>query len=143
MENLLVMLFILFHFSVGAGLNTLMIFSDGLGRYIFRQKVEQARPVRKEMEGKFAAVARETQGEHTRYSQSRNMSVTRINGDYIVQVSGEIVGGISRKLSQDFSRTKFPLLDALSKLDEILLNPQIRTHSGIFPGTSHNTYVEN
>ena len=31
----------------------------------------------------------------------------------------------------------------LSKLDEFLLNPQIRTHSGTVPGTFRNTNVEN
>ena len=34
-------------------------------------------------------------------------------------------------------------LCALSKLDEFLLNPQIRTHSGTVPGTFRNTNVEN
>ena len=34
-------------------------------------------------------------------------------------------------------------MGALSKLDDFLLNPQIRTHSGTVPGTFRNTNVEN
>ena len=34
-------------------------------------------------------------------------------------------------------------MGALSKLDELLLNPQITTHSGTVPGTFRNTNVEN
>ena len=44
---------------------------------------------------------------------------------------------------QEFSRTESRILEFLSKLDEFLLNPQIRTHSGIVPGTFRNTNVEN
>ena len=35
------------------------------------------------------------------------------------------------------------ILGALSKLDEFLLNQQIRTHSETVPGTFRNTNVEN
>ena len=38
--------------SVGAGINTLMSISDGLGPSIFCQKMERARPMREEMDGK-------------------------------------------------------------------------------------------
>ena len=38
--------------SVGAGINTLMSISDGLGSSIFCQKMEKARPMREEMDGK-------------------------------------------------------------------------------------------
>ena len=73
-----------------------------------------------------AAVRKETQEEHPRRGQSWKTSVPRINEEYITQVSDE-------------SR----ILGALSKLDEFLLNPQIRTHSGTVPGTFRNTNVEN
>ena len=39
--------------------------------------------------------------------------------------------------------TLSPAFWVLSKLDEFLLNPQIRTNSGTFPGTFRNTKVEN
>ena len=92
---------------------------------------------------KLAAVTRETQEEHPRNGQSRNTSVPRINEEYITQVSEEIEGRVTKKLSKEFSRTESRILGALSKLDEFLLNPQIRTHSGTVPGTFRNTNVEN
>ena len=38
--------------SVGAGINTLMSTSDGLGLSIFCRKMEKARPMKEEMDGK-------------------------------------------------------------------------------------------
>ena len=93
-------------------------------------------------ERKLAAVARETPEEHPRNGQSRNTSVPGINEEYITQLLEEIEGRVSEKLSQEFSRTEC-ILGALSKLDEFLLNPQIRTHSGTVPGTFRNKNVEN
>ena len=92
---------------------------------------------------KLAAVTRETQEENPRNGQSRNTSVPRLNEEYIAQVSEEIEGRVSKKLSQEFSRTESRILGALSKLDEILLNQQIRTHSETVPGTFRNTNMEN
>ena len=92
---------------------------------------------------KLAAVTRETQEENPRNGQSRNTSVPRINEEYITQVSEEIGSGVTKKLSQEFSRTEFRILGTLSKLDEFFLNQQIRTHSGIVPGTFRSTNVEN
>ena len=92
---------------------------------------------------KLAAVTRETQEEYPRNGQSRNTSVPRINEEYITQVSEEIESRVTKKLSQEFSRTESCTLGALSKLDEFLLNQQIRTHSGTVPRTFRNTNVEN
>ena len=79
---------------------------------------------------KFSAVTTETQKEHPRNGQSRNTSVPTINEEYITQVSEEIEGRVTRKLSQEFSRIECRILGALSKLEEFLLNPQVRTRSG-------------
>ena len=92
---------------------------------------------------KLAAVTRETQEENPRNGQSRNTSVPSINEEYITQVSEEIEGRVSKKLSQEFSRTESRILGVLSKLDEFLLNQQITTHSETVPGTFRNTNVEN
>ena len=92
---------------------------------------------------KLAAVTRETQEENPRSGQSRNTSVPRINEEYMTQVSEEIEGRVSKKLSQELSRTESRILGALSKLDEFLLNQQIRTHSETVPGTFRNTNMEN
>ena len=92
---------------------------------------------------KLAAVTRETQEEHPRNGQSRNTPIPRINEEYITQVSEEIEGRITKKLSQLFNRIESRISDALSKLDEFLSNQQIQTHSKTVPGTFRNTNVEN
>ena len=92
---------------------------------------------------KLAAVKRETQEEHPRNGQSRNTSVPRINEEYITQLSVEIEGRVTKKLSQEYSRTESRILGTLSKLDEFLLNQQIRMHSGTVPETFRNTNVDN
>ena len=53
-----------------------------------------------------ADVARERQEEHSMYGQSGNTSITRINGENITQVSMEIVGVLTKKLSQEFSKAE-------------------------------------
>ena len=92
---------------------------------------------------KLAAVTRETQEENPRNGQSRNTSIPRIIEEYCTQVCEEIEGRVCKKLSQGFSRTESRILGALSKLDEFLLNQQIRTHSWTVPETFRNTNVDN
>ena len=92
---------------------------------------------------KLAAVTSETQEENLRNGQSRNTSVPRIHEEYITQVSEEIEGRVSKKLSQEFNRTESRILGALTKLDEFLSNQQIHTHFETVPGTFRNTNVEN
>ena len=58
-------------------------------------------------------------------------------------MSEEIEGRVSKKLSQEFSRTKSRILGALTKLDEFLSNQQIHTHFETVPGTFRNKNVEN
>ena len=62
---------------------------------------------------------------------------------YISQVSEEIEGRVTKKLSKEFSRTQSRILGALSKLDELLLSPQVRTCSVAVPRTSRNNNSEN
>ena len=92
---------------------------------------------------KLAAVTRETQEECPRNGQSRNTSVLRINEEYITQVSEEIEGRVSKKLSQESSRTESRILGTLTNLDEFVSNQQIHTHSETVPGTFRNTNVGN
>ena len=82
---------------------------------------------------KLAAVKRDIDEEHPRNGQSGNMSVPRINKEFITKVSEEIEGRVTKKLSQEFSRTESRIFCALSKRDEFFLNPQIRIHSGTVP----------
>ena len=87
---------------------------------------------------KLATMARERQ-KNPRNHQLQNSAAPGITENYIAQVSEDI----TKKLSQDFSKTESRILDALSKLDEFLLNPQIRTFCGTTPRTIRNTDVEN
>ena len=87
---------------------------------------------------KLAAVSRETP-QNTRNSQSQNTLDPEMAQDYISQVSEEIEGRVTKKLSKEFSRTESRILGALSKLDEFLLNPPVRTFSVAVPGTTKNS----
>ena len=91
---------------------------------------------------KLAAVSREAP-EGTRSSRAQNVLDPESTQDYISQVYEAIEGRVTKKLSKEFSRTESSTLGALSKLDEFLLNPQVRTCSVAVPGTSRNTSVEN
>ena len=91
---------------------------------------------------KLAAVSRETR-ESTRNSRGQNTFDPQLTRYYISQVSEEIKGRVTKKLSKEFSRTESRILGAFSKLDEFLLNPQVRTCSVADPGTSRNNNSEN
>ena len=91
---------------------------------------------------KLAVVARETP-ENTRDIQSQNTLDPEMAQEHISQVSVEIEGRVTKKLSKDISRTESRILGVLSKLDEFLLNPQVRTCSVAVPGTSRNSNLEN
>ena len=91
---------------------------------------------------KLAAVSRETP-ESTRSGRTQNILDPELTQDYISQVSEEIEGRVTKKLSKEFSRTESRILGALSKLDEFLLNPQVRTCSVAVPGTSRSSNLEN
>ena len=91
---------------------------------------------------KLAAVSRETP-ENTRSGRTQSILDPELTQDYISQVSEEIEGRVTKKLSKEFSRTESLILGALSKLDEFLLNPQVRTCSVAAPGTSRSSNLEN
>ena len=91
---------------------------------------------------KLAAVSRETP-EGSRSSRAQNVLDPESAQDYISQVSEEIERRVTKKLSKEFSRTESRIMGALSKLDELRLNPQVRTCSVTVPGTSRNNNSEN
>ena len=53
--------------------------------------------------------------------------------DYIIEVSVEFEGRVTKKWSQELSRTESRILCALSKLDKFRLNPQVPFHCGPVP----------
>ena len=91
---------------------------------------------------KLAAVSGET-AEGSRSSRGQNALDPELTQEYISQVSEEIEGRVTKKLSKEFSKTESRILGALSKLDEFLLNPQVRTCSLAVQGTSRNSNSEN
>ena len=91
---------------------------------------------------KLAAVLREIL-ENTRNSPLQNTLDPETAQEYVSQVSEEIEGRVTKKRSKELSRTETRFLGALSKLDEFLLNPQVRTSSVAVPGTSRNSGSEN
>ena len=46
-------------------------------------------------------------------------------------------------LSKEFSRTENPILGALARLDNFLMNPLIQGHSGTTPEMSRNAFITN
>ena len=71
---------------------------------------------------------------------AQNSNVPRSQEDYITQVSEEIEGRVSKKLSQEFSRTENRILGALARLDDFLMSPLIQGHSGTAPETTRNVF---
>ena len=86
---------------------------------------------------KLAAASRETP-EGSRGSRGQNVLDPELTQDYISQVSEEIEGRVTKKLSEEFNKTESGISGALSKLDEFLLDPQVRTCSVAVQGTSGN-----
>ena len=92
---------------------------------------------------KLAALNKKNCEEHPRSNLAQNSNVPRSQEDYITQVSEEIEGRVTKKLSQEFSRTKNRILGALAQLDDFLMNPLIQGHSGTTPETSRNVFSTN
>ena len=90
---------------------------------------------------KLAGVSRETP-EGSRGSRGRSVLDPELTQDYISQVSEEIEVRVTKKLSNEFNKTESRILGALSKFDEFLLNPQVRTCS-VVQGTSRNADSKN
>ena len=90
-----------------------------------------------------AGVARDNQEGSFRKNQSRNSTGPAENEKYISQLLEEIEGMLTKKLSQQISRTKSRILGVLSKLDKVLLNPQVPEQSGTVRGASWNMNEEN
>ena len=86
---------------------------------------------------KLAALNKENCEEHPRSNLAQNSNVPRSQEDYLTQVSEEIEGIVTRKLSRVFNRTENRIFD------DFLMNPLIQGHSGTAPETSRNAYSSN
>ena len=92
---------------------------------------------------KLAALNRENCEEHPRSNLVQNSNVPRSQEDYINQVSEDIEGRVTKKLSQKFSRTENRILGALARLDDFRMNPLLQGHSGTTPEASRNVFSIN
>ena len=93
--------------------------------------------------GKLAALNKENCEENPRNSMAQNSGAPRSQEDYITQVSEEIEGRVTKRLSKEFSRTENRILGALARLDNFLMNPLLPGHSGTTPEPSRNTTHNN
>ena len=87
---------------------------------------------------KLAALNKENCEEHPRSNLAQNSSAPRLQEDYITQVSEEIEGRVTKRLSKEFSRTENRILGALAQLDDFLMNPLLPGHAGTTPEPSRN-----
>ena len=90
-----------------------------------------------------ATLNKEICEELPRSNMAQNSNVPRSRDDYITQVSEEIVGNITKKLSQEFNGTENCVLGALARPDDFLMNPIIQGYSGTAPETSRNAFRTN
>ena len=87
---------------------------------------------------KVAALNKEHFEEHPRSNLAQSSNFPRSQEDYITQISEEIEGRFTKKLTQEFSRTKNRILGPLARLDDFLMNPLIQGHSVTAVETSRN-----
>ena len=92
---------------------------------------------------KLASLNKKNCEEHPRSNLAQNSNVPRSQEDYITQVFEVIEGRVTRKMSQESSRTENRIHVALSHIDDVLMNPLIQGHSGTAPKTSRNAFGTN
>ena len=87
---------------------------------------------------KLAALNRENCEENPRNNTAQNSRARKSQEDYITQVSEEIEGRVTKRLSNEFSRTENRILRAPARLDVFLMNPLLPGHSGTTPEPTRN-----
>ena len=92
---------------------------------------------------KLTALNKENCGERPRSHLAQNSNAPRSQEDYLTQVSEEIEGRVTKRLSKEFSRTENHILGALARLDDFLMNPLLQGHSGATPEASRNPLSTN
>ena len=87
---------------------------------------------------KLAARNKENCDERPGSNLAQNLNVPRSQKDYITQVSEEIEGRVTKKMSQEVSRTENSILGALARPDDYLMNPLNQGHSRTSAEMSRN-----
>ena len=78
---------------------------------------------------KFAELNKDNCEDHLGSNLEQNSNVPRSQEDHITQASQEAECGVTKKLSQDFSRTENQILGALSCLEDFLMNSPTQGHT--------------
>ena len=92
---------------------------------------------------KLAALIKENCEEIPRSNMAQKLGAPRSQEDYITQVSEEIEGRVTKRLSNEFSRTENRIPGGLAQLDDFLMNPLLPGHSGTTPEPTRNTSHNN
>ena len=92
---------------------------------------------------KLAALNKENCEENPKSNMEQNSGAPRAQEDYITQVSEEIEGRVTKRLSKEFSRTENRILGALARINDFLMNPLLPGHSGTTPEPTRNTSHNN
>ena len=92
---------------------------------------------------KMAALNKENCEENPRSNMAQNSGAPSSQEDYITQVSEEIEGRVTKRLSKEFSRTENRILGALARLDDFFMNPLLPGHSGTTTEPTRNTLHNN
>ena len=87
---------------------------------------------------KLAALNKKNCKEHPKSNLTENSNIPRSQEDCITQVSEEIEGRVTKRLSKEFSRTENRILGALARLDDFLMNPLLQGDSGTTLEPSRN-----
>ena len=87
----------------------------------------------------FADLNKKNYEENPRNNLAQNSRAIKSQKKHTTQVSEEIEGKITDKLSNDFSQMQSCIRGILTKIDEFLLNPLLQGHSGAAPEKSRNT----
>ena len=90
---------------------------------------------------KLAALNKENCEEHPRSNFAQNSGAPRSQEENITQVSEEIEGRVTKRLSKEFSRTGNRVLGALARLDDFLMNPILPGRSGTTPEPSRHALI--
>ena len=85
-----------------------------------------------------AALNKENCEEHPRSNLAQNSNAPRSQEDYLTQVSEEIEGRVTKRLSNEFSERENRILGALARLDDFLMNLLLQGDSGAAPEASRN-----
>ena len=92
---------------------------------------------------KLAALNKEKCEQHPRSKMAQNLNVLKSQEDNISRIFEETEKRVTKKLSQEISRTENRILGALSHPVDFLTNPLIQGYSRTTPETSRNAFSAN